>query len=104
MFWESQKRKILNMIKEMGNPTAFVTLSAADLYWTDLIIYLKSYVHNLLSFQHNSLSGERISAQDVQRMTHNERQKLLNENQVLAAQYFVKRLNIFMNKIVKDEV
>lgn len=47
MYWESQKHKILNMIKEFGNPTAFVTLSAADLYWPDLIVFLKSYVKPL---------------------------------------------------------
>lgn len=103
IFWESKKRDILSMIKELGNPTAFVTLSAADLYWTDLIIYLKSYVVSSMYSFIARLNNERMTAQDVKNMSFEARKKLLNENQVLASQYFVRRLKIFMNKIVKDE-
>ena len=36
-FWEAQKRKALGMIRQLGKPTFFVTLSAAETKWSELL-------------------------------------------------------------------
>ena len=36
-FWEAQKKKALGMIRQLGKPTLFITLSAAETKWPELL-------------------------------------------------------------------
>ena len=45
-YWRTTKYDILAMCNILGPPTFFITLSAADLYWPDVLMNI-SRCHNL---------------------------------------------------------
>lgn len=42
--WEAEKKKLLAIVRQFGGPTLFVTLSAAETKWPELIKFLKKTV------------------------------------------------------------
>ena len=43
-YWENQKKEVFSMIRQLGLPTLFLSLSANDLHWPELIIALGKLV------------------------------------------------------------
>ena len=41
-YWKNQKREVFAMIRQLGLPTLFLSLSANDLHWSELIIALSN--------------------------------------------------------------
>ena len=64
------------MVKQLGTPTFFITLSCADLRWNELI---------LIIFEFNRID---ISDEEVDEMSYHERCDILSKNPVLVARYF----------------
>lgn len=74
------------MVNQLGVPTIFLTLSAADLWWPCLV-------------KHYGIKGERLSAMSefqISRLM----QKCLNENPLIANEYFSRRVAEYM-KVLK---
>ena len=78
------------MVKQLGTPTFFLTLSCADLQWNELI----SIIFNL-----NCVD---MSDEEVDEMSYHERCGTLNKNPVLVARYFQYRVEMFFKIIVLD--
>ena len=82
--------ELMPMVKQLGVPTFFLTLSCVDLRWND-IFYVISKA--------NSID---ISEDEINGMSYSDRCKLLNGNPVLVARHFQYRVELFFKVIVLD--
>ena len=81
---------LLAMIRQLGTPTWFFTLSAADLKWPDMIQAIaKQY-------------GVYYSDDEVTALSFDEKSSWLNRNPVTAAKHFHYRLNVFFKDFLKS--
>ena len=79
---------LLGMVRQLGNCTWFLTLSAADLKWTDTI--------QIIAAQ----NGQHLSDQDVENLTWEQKCMWLRTNPVTAARHFDHRLQTFMKMLI----
>ena len=78
------------MVKQLGLPTFFMTLSCADLRWNELISII------------SKLKGEDLSDDQINAMRYNDRCTYLNSNPVLLARHFQFRVEGFLKEIIVD--
>ena len=89
-YYQTLLYDILAMIRQLGIPTWFLTLSAADMQWPDVIQNIaKQY-------------GTILTDSDVENMSFEERSKWLRQNPVTAARHFHYRLNTFFQMYLKS--
>ena len=78
------------MIRQLGTPTWFFTVSAADMKWPEMIQTIaKQY-------------GVIYSNEDVAALSFEERSNWLRRNPVTAARHFQYRLNIFFKHFLNS--
>ena len=87
-YWKKFLFEVLAMVKQLGLPTFFMTLSCADLRWDELIYIIAK------------LRGETLSQEQVDNLDFFERCAYLNLNPVLLARHFQYRLEAFFTTIV----
>ena len=75
------------MVKQLGIPTFFITLSCADLRWNEILAIIRKL--NEADF-------------DISSLSYHDRYKILNKNPVLVAKHFQYRVNIFLKLFVVD--
>ena len=81
---------LLAMIRQLGTPTWFFTLSAADLKWPDMISTIaKQY-------------GVHYSDKEIEALTFEQKSNWLRRNPVTAARHFHYRLNTFFQEFLKS--
>ena len=82
---------LLAMIRQLGVPTWFLTLSAADMKWPDVIQTIaKQY-------------GVTISDSEVSEMSFDEKSSWLRRNPVTAARHFQYRIDTFFQDFLKSK-
>ena len=79
------------MLRSIGIPTWFLTLSAADLHWPGMI--------QAVAMQF----GRQISQKEVLKMTMEERSKYLQQNPVTGAQMFQHRVEKFFTQYLLSD-
>ena len=89
-YWKKLLCEVLAMVKQLGFPTFFLTLSCADLRWNELI----SIISKL-----NKLS---LNEEEIKSLAYQERCRLLNMNPVLVARHFQFRVEVFYKEIILD--
>ena len=89
-YWKRFLWEVLAMVKQLGLPTFFMTLSCADLRWKELISII------------SKLNGLNLSEEDIDNLDYFEMCKILNENPVLLARQFQYRVEIFFQEIIVD--
>ena len=87
-YWKKFQREVLAMVKQLGCPTFFLTLSCADLRWNELIEIISKL---------NSLG---LTKEDVEGLNYFERCNVLNSNAVLLARHFQHRVEIFFKEVL----
>ena len=81
---------LLAMIRQLGTPTWFFTVSAADMKWPDLIQTIaKQY-------------GVHYTDQEVAALSFEDKSNWLRRNPVTAARHFQYRLNTFVQDFLKS--
>jgi len=75
-YWQHMLSDVLAMVKQLGIPSYFMTLSCADLRWQELVSIIKN------------LKGENISKEKIEKMSYHDKCKELNSNPVLVARHF----------------
>ena len=83
--------EVLGMIRQLGLPTWFLTLSAADMQWPDVI--------QTIARQY----GTTFTEEDIAAMSFDEKSKWLRQNPVTAARHFQYRLNTFFQVFLKSK-
>ncbi|KAK3922574.1 ATP-dependent DNA helicase, partial [Frankliniella fusca] len=79
-YWNSRCGELLDMVQQIGDPTVFFTLSAADYYWPNLF---------------------RLLDKDVKTLNIKERADLIAANPLVADSYFYLRSKFFINHCFK---
>lgn len=90
-FWEEKKREVFAMIRQLGPPTIFLTMSAAETKWNELIVILKKVIDKV-----------EISLDDASEMEYTEKARLVKNDPVTCARYFDYRMRQFFN-LLKDK-
>ena len=76
-FWEEKKKELFAMVKQLGCPTIFLTLSAAETHWFPLIKHLEK-----------TINKRDISEEDFQIMSFPQKCELLRSDPVSCCRYF----------------
>ena len=88
-YWKRVQLEVLAMIKQLGLPTFFITLSCADLRW-----------HELIEIIYKLNEGDILTDDDLHSMNYFDKTKILNNNPVLLARHFQYRVEVFLKDIV----
>ena len=86
-YWKKNLFEVLAMVKQLGIPTFFMTLSCADLRWNELIEIISKL---------NSLN---LTDDDIKYMCYQDRCDTLNKNPVLVARHFQYRVEVFLKRL-----
>ena len=81
---------VLAIVKLLGIPTYFLTLSFADLRWEQLPYFI------------NKLNSFGLSDDELKNVSCQERCNLLNNNPVLVARHFQYKVEVFFKEIILD--
>ena len=81
---------VLGMIRQLGIPTWFFTLSAANMQWPDVIQIIARQYGTILTYE------------DVKTMSFEEKSKWLRQNPVTAARHFQYHLNTFFSCLLEE--
>lgn len=81
-YWKQRCSELIQMVKQLGQPTVFFTLSAADYHWPDLFRIL-------------------APGREVGQLDASERRNLMHDNPADVAWFFNKRCDKFMKHVMK---
>ena len=87
-YWNAVLLDLLAMVRQLGVPTWFLTLSAADLQWPEII---QSIGHQY---------GKSFSKNDIKEMTWDDKCKWIRRNPVTASRQFKHRLDAFFTEFI----
>ena len=87
-YWKKFLFQVLAMVKQIGLPTYFMTLSCADLRWVELPSII------------SKLNGSSKFDEEISQMDYEERCNILNSNPVLLARHFQYRGELLFRLIV----
>ena len=91
VYFESRKKDLFAMIRQLGLPTWFMSLSAADSRWIDLLQILGKLV-----------DGKDYSPQEIEAMNWEDRTRLIRSDPVTCSRYFDNRVHKFMKTVLQN--
>ena len=83
-YWAEKKHELFAMIRQLGKPTFFLTMSANEVNWPVLLRVLQRY-------------GDPNSTQDISSMTRVLKNKLVSEDPVMCCILFNRLVDVIMN-------
>ncbi|XP_061190194.1 uncharacterized protein LOC133198057 [Saccostrea echinata] len=89
-YLSSKKKDVFAMIRQLGLPTWFISLSSADTRWQDLLKTLAT------------LDGKTLSQEELEDLNWNEKSKLVKQDPVTCARFFDNRVQLFINTFLKS--
>ena len=90
-FWQRNMFDTLAMVRSCGVPTFFLTLSAAEFHWVEMIQALASQY------------GDEVSEEDVKKMNWDTKSKYLRSNPVIAVKLFEYRVQALFDTFLKSD-
>lgn len=91
-YWQKFMYEVVGMVKQLGMPMWFMTLSCADLRWPELFQII------------GRVNGKNMTDEEVDALSYDERCRLLNLNPVLVAKHFQYRVETFFTEILLTDV
>ena len=91
-YWQKFMYEVVAMVKLVGIPASFMTLSCADLTWPELFQIIGNT-------QVLDLTEEKIEAK-----SYNERCSMLNLNPAIVAKYFQLKVETFFTEVLLTKV
>ena len=85
-YWQDPLYDVLAMLQTLGIPTWFLTLSAADLHWPEIIQAVAVQL------------GRKLSKTDVLKMSIADRSRYLHQNPITGVQMFQHRIEAFFSE------
>ena len=85
-YWSGRKKDLFAMIRQLGKPTAFMTLSANEIGWPDLLTLLHKLAEGREDME-NFIASE---------LSFIQKSSLINNDAVTCALYFNKLVNVIM--------
>ena len=87
-YWQNFMYEVVAMVKQLGIPTLFMTLSCADLRWPELFQIIAR------------TQGKNLTNEQVDALSYDERCSMLNVNPVVVAKHFQYRVETFFTEIL----
>ena len=87
-YWQHELQDVMSMLHSLGIPTWFLTLSAADLHWPEMIQAVAIQL------------GRKLSCEDVLNMSIQQRSEYLRQNPVTGVRMFQHRLQSFFSEYI----
>ncbi|CAH0387819.1 unnamed protein product [Bemisia tabaci] len=91
-FWEKVKKKLISMIRQLGFPHLFLTLSGAEKMWDNLLQILYENVHN-----------KNVSVENVSKLSDCEKLYLIQQDPVTCARYFDHKIKKLFTTVLKKQ-
>ena len=91
VYWQKKMKELFAMIRQLGSPTFFLTLSAAETRWAELLVIL-----------YKVLKNEEITEEQVSKLSYPEKCELIRSDPVTCTRYFDHRINELF-KLLKSE-
>ena len=91
-YWENQKKDVFAMIRQLGLPTLFISLSANDLHWPELIVALGKLVDN----------KDYSEALESKTLSWEIRSCLVQSDPVTCVRHFDHRVSQFIETVLKS--
>ena len=91
-YWQKFMYEVVAMVKQLGIPTWFMTLSCADLRWPELFQIIAR------------TQGQNMTDQEVEALSYTERCSMLNLNPVIVAKHFQHRVETFFTEILLSQL
>ncbi|CAG9828115.1 unnamed protein product [Diabrotica balteata] len=88
-YWAERKKCLFGMIRQLGRPSAFMTLTANEIGWEELLRTLYKLKHQ----------GEVLTDDQIWALHYIEKTTLVNEDLVTCAIYFSKLVNVIMSTL-----
>ena len=88
-YLQQKKRDLFATIRQLGVPTFFVSLSAADTKWISLLQCLGKIV-----------DGKSYTTSEIENMSYVQKTRLINSDPVTCARYFDRRFQHFLRHIL----
>jgi hypothetical protein len=92
-YWESAKKDLFAMIRQLGLPTWFISLSAAETHWKPLLQSL-----------HKISEGQMPSDDEIEAFTWTDKTKLISSDPVSVARYFDFRVQQFFSLFLYSQL
>ena len=90
-FWEKSKKDLFAMIRQLGIPTFFVTISAADRRWSEITNAILEH-----------LGRPQVTQEQHENMTWEEHCRIIMENPVIATIMFYNRVKSFIKDVIRS--
>ena len=90
-YFEHKKKDLMAMIRQLGIPTLFISLSAADTKWTELLQSIYLLIHK-----------KDITQDEIENMPWTEKCELISKDPGTCARYFNNRVQKFFKHILKS--
>ena len=90
-YWQKFMYEVVAMVKQLGIPTWFMTLSCADLRWPELFQIIAR------------TQGKNMTDEQVEALSYNERCSMLNLNPVVVAKHFQHRVETFFTELLLSQ-
>ena len=87
-YWQKFMYEVLSMIRQLGPPAWWLTLSCADLKWNEL--------YRIIS----KLDGKEMSDSEIESLSYNQRCNMLNRNPVVVAKHFQYRFERLFKDVI----
>ena len=87
-YWQKFMFEVVAMVKQLGIPTWFMTLSCADLRWPELFQIIAR------------TQGINMTDEQVEALSYNEKCSMLNLNPVVVAKHFQYRVETFFKEVL----
>ncbi|XP_066935952.1 uncharacterized protein [Clytia hemisphaerica] len=87
-YWKRFLYEVLAMVKQLGLPTFFHTLSCADLRWPEIVEIIQK------------IKGKDITEEQINNLSYLERTQILQSNPVVLARHFHYRLECYFKHII----
>ena len=88
-YWNSIKIQLYAMFRTLGPPTFFITLSADDNNWTDLMVVL------------SKCKGQNLSEEQASELSPSEKRAMMTTNPVVTARHFAHRFQCLSREVIK---
>jgi hypothetical protein len=91
-YWKKKNQFVTAMVRQRGKCGFFITLSAAETKWTELLVMLMKIVKN-----------QTITVQQATELTYEEKADLIRSDPVTCMRHFDNRYRALLNNILKPE-
>lgn len=91
-YWESRKNELCAMIRQLGKPTFFLTPTAGESQWPELLQCLMKF----------SEKDKTISLREAYELEYNEKSNLIRNDPVMCANYFNHKLDKFIKLLTEQ--